>query len=256
MNTERKNLTPRFEEEIITTSDISQMRGKFLAKRLLRTWQEEFIDEDTGEAVNIERKELIMDKGTLLGSDELSEINFFLQSGDIQEVEISNIQRMGTFANGTGSLWVVTAEMFGKNKNFYLGAVSVNQAQEIAIDYIEQNYDGVFHIVSVKSLPYVDLVSFSKAEPNDKEAFHYKIDVEITTELENDQVSHKKEFIVKASDAEEAKALCEAFYQQYGTEEQFTMKLLSAKKLNVEAIIERSFWTKYLENERKNEVMD
>lgn len=29
------------------------------------------------------------------------------------------------------------------------------------------------------------------------------------------------------------------------------MKLLSAKKLNVEAIIERSFWTKYLENEKE-----
>lgn len=28
MNPERKNLTPRFEEEIIATSDISQMRGK------------------------------------------------------------------------------------------------------------------------------------------------------------------------------------------------------------------------------------
>ncbi|WGU68220.1 hypothetical protein QIU18_00530 [Capnocytophaga canimorsus] len=192
MNTERKNLTPRFEEEIITTSDISQMRGKFLAKRLLRTWQEEFVDEDTGEAVTIERKELIMNKGTLLESDELSEINFFLQSGDIQEVEVSNIQRMGTFANGTGSLWVVTAETMNKNKNFYLGAKSVTQAQDIAIDYIEQNYDGVFHIVSVKSLPYVDLVSFSKAEPNDKEAFHYKIDVEITIELEDDQVSDKK----------------------------------------------------------------
>lgn len=153
MNTERKNLTPRFEEEIITTSDISQMRGKFLAKRLLRTWQEEFVDEDTGEAVTIERKELIMDKGTLLGSDELSEINFFLQSGDIQEVEVSNIQRMGTFANGTGSLWVVTAETMNKNKNFYLGAKSVTQAQDIAIDYIEQNYDGVYRTFFLGKVP-------------------------------------------------------------------------------------------------------
>ena len=253
MNTERKNLTPRFEEEIITTSDISQMKGKFLAKRLLRTWQEEFINEDTGEVVNIERNELIMDKGYLLGNDELSEINFFLQSGDIQEVEVSNIQRIGTFVNGRASIWVVTAEMIDKNRNFYLGAKSVTQAQEIAIDYIEQNYDGVFYITGVKSLPYVELVSFSKAEPNDKEAFHYKIDVEITTELENDQASHKKGLIVKASDAEDAKALCEAFYHQwYGADELFTMKLLSAKRLNVEAIIEYSFWNKYFENERNS----
>src|SRR5690606_41172814 len=79
------NIITKFEEEVLITSTLEEMRGKFLSKRLLRTWKEDFSDEDTGEVVQIERNELILEIGTFLGQSELSEINFMLQSGDIKE---------------------------------------------------------------------------------------------------------------------------------------------------------------------------
>lgn len=80
-----KETVNRFEEEIITTSNLSEMKDKYLAETLYRKWPENFIDEITGEVVNIERKEIIFDRGTLLDHHSLEEINFFLQSGDITE---------------------------------------------------------------------------------------------------------------------------------------------------------------------------
>jgi DNA-directed RNA polymerase subunit beta len=40
--------------------------GKKLAARVLRTWVEDFVDEDTGEVVSIERNEIVMERDTIL----------------------------------------------------------------------------------------------------------------------------------------------------------------------------------------------
>jgi DNA-directed RNA polymerase subunit beta len=37
-----------------------------LAARVLKTWVEDFVDEDTGEVVSIERNEVIIDRETVL----------------------------------------------------------------------------------------------------------------------------------------------------------------------------------------------
>ncbi len=43
------------------------MLGKRLAARVLRTWVEDFVDEDTGEVVSIERNEVVLERDTVLG---------------------------------------------------------------------------------------------------------------------------------------------------------------------------------------------
>ncbi len=40
--------------------------GRKLAARVLKTWIEDFVDEDTGEVVSIERNEVIIDRETIL----------------------------------------------------------------------------------------------------------------------------------------------------------------------------------------------
>jgi DNA-directed RNA polymerase subunit beta len=40
--------------------------GRKLAARVLKTWIEDFVDEDTGEVVSIERNEVILDRDTFL----------------------------------------------------------------------------------------------------------------------------------------------------------------------------------------------
>lgn len=48
--------------------------GKRLAGRVLKTWSEDFVDEDNGDVVSIERNEVILDRGTYIESYHLDDI--------------------------------------------------------------------------------------------------------------------------------------------------------------------------------------
>nr|UWI14550.1 MAG: hypothetical protein [Bacteriophage sp.] len=67
------------------TSDPSKMLNKYLAKRVIKTWEESFIDEDTGETVNIERNEVLFERGTLIDQDILAKIRFSMEADGIKE---------------------------------------------------------------------------------------------------------------------------------------------------------------------------
>ena len=43
-----------------------------LAARVLNTWHEDFVDEDTGEVVSIERNEIVLDRDTIIDKENLS----------------------------------------------------------------------------------------------------------------------------------------------------------------------------------------
>ena len=48
--------------------------GRKLAARVLRTWREDFVDEDTGEVVSIERNEVILERDTILTEENVAQI--------------------------------------------------------------------------------------------------------------------------------------------------------------------------------------
>jgi DNA-directed RNA polymerase subunit beta len=48
--------------------DLKKYIGRKLAARVLNTWHEDFVDEDTGEVVSIER-EIILDRDTIIDKD-------------------------------------------------------------------------------------------------------------------------------------------------------------------------------------------
>jgi DNA-directed RNA polymerase subunit beta len=48
--------------------------GRRLAARVLRSWTEDFVDEDTGEVVSIERNEIVLDRDSVLDEDNLEMI--------------------------------------------------------------------------------------------------------------------------------------------------------------------------------------
>ena len=66
------------EEVKVNKTSLKQVKGCKLAARLLKSWNEDFVDEDTGEVVSIERNEIIMDRGTEITEDNLMDI---LESG-------------------------------------------------------------------------------------------------------------------------------------------------------------------------------
>ncbi|MFA7447243.1 MAG: DNA-directed RNA polymerase subunit beta [Weeksellaceae bacterium] len=62
------------EEIKVSKTSIKKAIGKKLAARVLNTWHEDFVDEDTGEVVSIERNEIILDRETIIEKDHLDQI--------------------------------------------------------------------------------------------------------------------------------------------------------------------------------------
>ncbi|MCU7693243.1 DNA-directed RNA polymerase subunit beta [Haoranjiania flava] len=63
--------------------------GQKLAARVLRTWVEDFVDEDTGEVVSIERNEVVLERDTIIDEDTIDAIldcevkSVFIQREDV-----------------------------------------------------------------------------------------------------------------------------------------------------------------------------
>jgi DNA-directed RNA polymerase subunit beta len=62
----------------VTKTGIKKAVGRKLAARVLKTWVEDFVDEDTGEVVSIERNEVLIDRETVIEKEHLELI---LESG-------------------------------------------------------------------------------------------------------------------------------------------------------------------------------
>ncbi|NND78741.1 MAG: DNA-directed RNA polymerase subunit beta [Maribacter sp.] len=62
------------EEVKVSKAGLKKVLGRKLAARVLNTWHEDFVDEDTGEVVSIERNEIIIDRDTVLEKDHIEEI--------------------------------------------------------------------------------------------------------------------------------------------------------------------------------------
>ncbi len=62
------------EEIKVSKSGLKKVLGRTLAARVLNTWHEDFVDEDTGEVVSIERNEVVIDRDTVLEKEHIQEI--------------------------------------------------------------------------------------------------------------------------------------------------------------------------------------
>jgi DNA-directed RNA polymerase subunit beta len=66
------------EEVSATKAALKKAAGRKLAARVLRTWVEDFVDEDTGEVVSIDRNEVLLERDTVLTDED---IEMILDSG-------------------------------------------------------------------------------------------------------------------------------------------------------------------------------
>ena len=66
------------EEVKVNKTNLKKCVGRKLAARLLKTWVEDFVDEDTGEVVSIDRNEIILDREKEITEDD---IPLILESG-------------------------------------------------------------------------------------------------------------------------------------------------------------------------------
>lgn len=271
----------KFNEERFFTSEPKEMLGKFLAKRVLKSWNEDFIDEDTGEIVTIERTEVLFEKGKYIDSDLLSRIMFCIQAEEITSVEVSNQRRLATL-NKRGYLWPfkVNAKIGGKNYALILQAQSTAKAIEVATDYIELNYTLSFDITAVKALTSFIILNdrFKKKvvdtetpdeiaqgwedegqESNDGEekrddTKYYKIEAEvnISTDEDEEPTAQTYDFLVKTKDVDTAKIVITAwinnkFKEEKGEERLIDLSILSATPFPCSSIIEKEFCLAYID---------
>ncbi len=66
------------EEVKVNKTNLKKVQGRKLAARVLKSWMEDFVDEDTGEVTSIERNEIIIERETVLEQEQIDEI---LESG-------------------------------------------------------------------------------------------------------------------------------------------------------------------------------
>ena len=83
------------EEVKITKSGLKKVLGRKLAARVLNTWHEDFVDEDTGEVVSIERNEIVLDRDTIIDKENSVEI---LESGAKTVLLHKEINQQGDYA--------------------------------------------------------------------------------------------------------------------------------------------------------------
>ena len=62
------------EEIKVSKTALKKILGRKLAARVLNSWHEDFVDEDTGEVISIERNEIIIDRDTVVEKDHIEEI--------------------------------------------------------------------------------------------------------------------------------------------------------------------------------------
>ncbi len=65
-------------EEPATEENLKRLKGKRLAGRVVKTWMEDFVDQETGEVTSVERREVLVERGDVINDDV---IELILESG-------------------------------------------------------------------------------------------------------------------------------------------------------------------------------
>lgn len=263
---------------VFETDQPAAMIGYYLAEPLTKTWTEEFMDSDTGEIVSIDRQEIILRRGELITPEQAQSISFYQQSGDITNpVKLTDQRRQAEEYNSPSlKPYKVTASINNKRHKFILEAQTVEQAMEVARDWIELNYNGAFTIIGATALSNVILLNSNferfKADGETEEVSgtgesdgettrYYMADAEVTINyLEDEPSEHNFTFIVKTLDVDTAKAAATAWIsakvrrnhnETADGKEIASVKttLTAAKPFACAALINRAFCEAYKTNE-------
>lgn len=254
--------------ETFRTSDPKEMLGKYLPKHVLKTWKEDFIDEDTHEVVTIERNEVIVDSGEIT-QDKLQQIMFAIQAGDIEDVEVSNEDVRPMSVQTANYLIPYNLElqrwagMDVVKDHFVCYAYSINQAIRIATEF-GQMYRAFAGGIKVNRVVRMDaeLVPDNHQcipEEDRKPAYERKDYFKVTIRCEylggNLKMKHyDKHFIVHAKDVGEAKeriALLIEINKKNGKwveEEDSRTTIRKAVPFEVDCIVPREFSELYSED--------
>ena len=272
---EKENLKTRFNEVRLRTSNPEQMPGRYLAENARREWVEDFIDEDNGEVVSVNRMEIVEERGTKITQDVLQRLRFFAEAGELKEVLVSNQLRPGYRQDFTyATPYTVTfAPDGGGSVKLLVRAISLPMAIQVAEDYAEYFINGGFSIKSAKrednfyiiekSLQAMNKEEGKKAE-EERANVYYKIDAIVSAQDESgasliENAHHT--FITLSPDADVARQvimreLAKQLKKEHGNAS-VSITLSEAKIFNASDIVPAHFTKEYLEQAKVSDyVMD
>ena len=209
------------------TSDPHEMLGKYMTGRILRTWTEKFIDEDTGEEVPVQRSEVVMEyKDEPLNRDDISQLTFYLQSGEIKGVDVADVPiRFIKPVKSHLYLPFSVQFMFGIDKfTYFCYASNLEDAIKICMDFGVM-YRHVADFTPLKvSMISTDLVQDTDPcipeneqieNPMTPDKTYYKVTARLTY-IEGSEVNtDDRDFIVNANDVGEAKTRMARYVRKF-----------------------------------------
>lgn len=216
--TEKKQWKRPHDVVTFRTSDPKEMLGKYMPKHAVQTWTEDFIDEDTGETVSVERNQIVVERG-YISQDKLAEIQFAIQAGDIQDVEVSeeDVRDMTLYTPSYLTNFMVEiplsyAGIITKN-HFAVRAQTIPQAIQIAAEFgqMYRGFEGFIRATRVVTID-ADIVPDDHAcipeanrKPADERKDYFK--VQVRREWVEDMKLKKSDiyYIVAANDVGQAK---------------------------------------------------
>lgn len=167
---------------------VAEAIGHYLAKRAVRTWTEDFIDEDTKEMVTIDRCEVLLERGKLI----TYELANGLKKDGVNEVEISDCPFRAeelTDFNSLAHVKVTVRSSKNENAVLIVRSDSLRGAQDCAIDYAEGAVNKIF------STPEASYVYITKSEIIGK--FHFIGRTNADIEEEEEQLEKDPDALVK-----------------------------------------------------------
>lgn len=269
-----ENIKTRMSELSFWTSDPEEMQGKYLAENLDTVWNEDYIDQESGAVVTVERHQPLLQKGTLLTPDVMSSLSFHLQAGDVKRVKVTNVCRTGNpIVMPDCTLYGLTVnDSQGKTKCL-VRARNLSMALLVATDYFEQKIKGAFNIETAKMFKnciivpedgmariVTDADGSSEAEQSDGNEVYYNI----TTRVDSKESSLTYEWFVKATSVEDAKLRIQRYVdasmkqKEDGARDSFweaaTMEVMSGSVSSVKMILPEEMSKAYMkiEDDRKS----
>ena len=122
--------------KVIETNKPEEMLHKYLAECAVKTWTENFIDQDTGEKVPVERNEVIFDRGTYIDESMLPKIMFSIQSEELKTVKVCENKPLVKRDNMNVRRYIVKLADASHNCNVYTTrAKTPEDAAQMVCDY-------------------------------------------------------------------------------------------------------------------------
>lgn len=254
----------KFTEQKEFISDPARMLNMYTAEKVVRAWMEKFVDEDTGEEIQVERKEIILEKGTLITNEIISQIKFHLDAGDIKGVLCSNQKRLAYELKRNGLIPMVFLVVVKNKSKTILGYGSdITSGIECLKDFLELSTLEPFGLKSVKFISRVWVADnkFSESTENYNEGIGKIEDYYLTLHLEVGELMSEENIIIFGTDIMDAVNNATGFLyskllSQYKNDdekmalfnsdwEDKKMRIISAKKFKYDLAIPLEFCKAY-----------